>query len=117
MRLLVVEDDVRLADLVARSLRETGYAVDIARDGEAAVTQAAVNDYDALILDLALPKKDGIAVSRELRSRGSTVPILMLTARDAVRDRVAGLDAGAEDRKSTRLNSSHSRRSRMPSSA
>lgn len=97
MRLLVVEDDVRLADLVARSLRETGYAVDIARDGEAAVTQAAVNDYDALILDIALPKKDGIAVSRELRSRGSTVPILMLTARDAVRDRVEGLDAGADD--------------------
>ena len=97
MRLLVVEDDVRLADLLARSLRETGYAVDIARDGEAAITQAAVNEYDAIILDIALPKQDGLAVSRELRKRGSTVPILMLTARDAVRDRVAGLDAGADD--------------------
>jgi DNA-binding response OmpR family regulator len=97
MRLLVVEDDVRLADLVARSLRETGYAVDIARDGEAAITQVACNEYDAIILDVALPRQDGLAVSREIRGRGIAVPILMLTARDAIRDRVAGLDAGADD--------------------
>ena len=97
MRLLVVEDDVRLADLLARSLREAGYAVDIARDGESAVTQVAVNDYDAMVLDVALPRKDGFAVAREVRGRGKALPILMLTARDAVRDRVAGLDAGADD--------------------
>jgi DNA-binding response OmpR family regulator len=97
MRLLVVEDDVRLADLLARSLREAGYAVDVARDGEAAVTQVAVNDYDAMVLDVALPKKDGFAVAREVRGRGKALPILMLTARDAVRDRVTGLDAGADD--------------------
>ena len=97
MRILVVEDDAHLADLLARSLREAGYAVDLARDGEAAITQAAVNEYDAMVLDIALPRRDGLAVARELRSRGNTVPILMLTARDAVRDRVAGLDAGADD--------------------
>jgi two-component system copper resistance phosphate regulon response regulator CusR len=97
VRLLVVEDDVRLADLLARSLREAGYAVDIARDGESAVTQVAVNDYDAMVLDVALPRKDGFAVAREVRGRGKALPILMLTARDAVRDRVAGLDAGADD--------------------
>jgi len=97
MRLLVVEDDARLADLVARSLREAGYAVDIARDGEEGLIQAACNEYDGLILDVHLPRKDGLGVSRELRQRGSAVPILMLTARDAVRDRVAGLDAGADD--------------------
>ena len=93
----MAEDDVRLADLLARSLRETGYAVDVAREGEAAVSQAACNDYDAIILDVALPRKDGLAVSREIRARGNAVPILMLTARDAIRDRVAGLDAGADD--------------------
>src|SRR5882757_8619020 len=97
MRLLVVEDDARLADLVARSLRESGYAVDVARDGDAAITQAACNDYDGIILDVALPRRDGLSVSKEIRERGSAVPILMLTARDAVRDRVAGLDAGADD--------------------
>ena len=97
MRILVAEDDVRLADLLARSLRETGYAVDIARDGDAAVLQAACNEYDVIILDIALPRKDGLAVSREVRARGNAVPIIMLTARDAIRDRVAGLDAGADD--------------------
>jgi two-component system copper resistance phosphate regulon response regulator CusR len=97
MRLLVAEDDSRLADLLARSLRETGYAVDIVGDGEAAVTQAACNEYDGIILDVHLPRRDGLAVSREIRKRGNAVPILMLTARDAIRDRVAGLDAGADD--------------------
>jgi two-component system copper resistance phosphate regulon response regulator CusR len=97
MRLLVVEDDTRLADLLARSLREEGYAVDVARDGDAAVTQAACNEYDGIVLDVQLPRRDGFAVSREIRDRGNPVPILMLTARDAVADRVAGLDAGADD--------------------
>jgi DNA-binding response OmpR family regulator len=97
MRLLVVEDDANLADMLARSLREQGYAVDVSADGAHAVYQAAVNEYDAIILDIALPKKSGIEVTREIRGRGMRVPILMLTARDAVRDRVAGLDAGADD--------------------
>jgi DNA-binding response OmpR family regulator len=97
MRLLVVEDDTRLADLLARSLREVGFAVDLARDGEEAVTHVACNTYDAAILDVQLPKRDGFSVSREIRGRGIPVPILMLTARDSVRDRVAGLDAGADD--------------------
>jgi two-component system copper resistance phosphate regulon response regulator CusR len=97
MRLLIVEDDAALADMLARSLREAGYAVDVAADGEAAIVQAAVNNYDAIVLDVGLPRADGTAVSRELRRRGNTAAILMLTARDAVRDRVAGLDAGADD--------------------
>ncbi len=97
MRLLVVEDDTRLADLLARSLRESGYAVDVVGDGDTAVTQAAVNDYDGVILDIQLPRRDGLSVCRELRDRGNPVPILMLTARDAVHDRIAGLDAGADD--------------------
>ncbi|MGH7718703.1 MAG: response regulator transcription factor [Gemmatimonadaceae bacterium] len=97
MRILVVEDDAKLSDMLARSLREQGYAVDTAADGERAVYQAAVNEYDAIVLDVGLPRRDGIEVSRALRGRGSRVPILMLTARDAIDDRVAGLDAGADD--------------------
>ena len=97
MRLLIVEDDARLAELLARSLREHAYAVDVAADAERAIYQAAIVEYDAVILDVGLPKKSGIDVCRELRGRGSRVPVLMLTARDAVRDRVAGLDAGADD--------------------
>ena len=97
MRLLVVEDDARLADMLARSLREKGYAVDTSGDGEDAIVQAAVNEYDAIVLDVNLPKKSGLEVSRELRRRGKAVPILMLTARDTLGDRVTGLDAGADD--------------------
>jgi len=97
MRVLVAEDDDRLGDLLVRGLREHGYAVDLAADGEAAVYKAAVYEYDLLVLDIGLPKRDGFAVSAELRRRGSRVPILMLTARGAVQDRVAGLDAGADD--------------------
>jgi two-component system copper resistance phosphate regulon response regulator CusR len=97
MRILVAEDDAKLADMLARSLREAGYAVDVAPDGERALTQAAVNPYDALVLDVGLPRRDGLEVSGALRARGVRTPILMLTARDAVDDRVAGLDAGADD--------------------
>jgi len=97
MRLLVAEDDARLADLLDRSLREQGYAVDVCADGDRALYLAAVNEYDAVVLDVGLPRCDGLAVSRELRRRGRRVPILMLTARDGVPDRVAGLDAGADD--------------------
>jgi DNA-binding response OmpR family regulator len=97
MRILVVEDDPKLAELLARSLREQAYAVDIAADGESALFNAAVAPYDALVLDVTLPGRSGLEVCRELRARGSRVPVLMLTARDAVRDRVTGLDAGADD--------------------
>ena len=97
MRILVAEDDAKLADMLARSLREEGYAVDVAADGEQAITQAAVNAYDAIVLDVGLPRRDGLEVSRTLRARGLRTPLLMLTARDSVDDRVAGLDAGADD--------------------
>src|SRR3954463_16237283 len=97
MRLLLVEDDAKLADMLARSLREQGYAVDAAEDGERACYQARVNDYDGVVLDIGLPKMSGLDVSQTLRKEGKRVPILMLTARDAVRDRIAGLDAGADD--------------------
>src|SRR4051794_1879823 len=97
MRLLLVEDDTKLSDMLARSLREQGYAVDVSHDGTDAVYQASVNEYDALILDVNLPKQSGLEVSRALRAKGRAMPILMLTARDAVTDRVTGLDAGADD--------------------
>jgi DNA-binding response OmpR family regulator len=97
MRLLFAEDDAALAAAVARGLRENAYAVDVATDGDAALMQAVLNDYDALILDAGMPKRDGFSVCREVRARGSTVPIMILTARDAVADRVQGLDAGADD--------------------
>lgn len=83
--------------MLAKGLREETYAVDVAFDGETALTQAFVNDYDLIILDVVLPGKDGFRVCRELRASRSTVPVLMLTARDAVEDRVEGLDSGADD--------------------
>jgi DNA-binding response OmpR family regulator len=97
MRILVVEDDPRLANLVARGLREQTYAVDVCGDGREAMVQAVVNEYDAIILDVMLPGKDGLTVIRELRGRNVRTPVLMLTARDAVADRIAGLDNGADD--------------------
>jgi two-component system copper resistance phosphate regulon response regulator CusR len=97
VRILLVEDDPRVAGFVAKGLREQAYAVDVARDGGQALYQAAINDYDLVILDILLPVKDGHTVCRELRSSGFRAPILMLTARDAVDDRVCGLDAGADD--------------------
>jgi len=97
MRILLVEDEPSAAQALAKGLREQTYAVDVAADGEAAVYQASVNDYDLVILDVMLPIKDGFEVCRELRAEGLTTPILMLTARDAVQDRIAGLDTGADD--------------------
>jgi two-component system copper resistance phosphate regulon response regulator CusR len=97
VRILLVEDESRVADFIARGLREQAYAVDLARDGEQAVYLASVNQYDVVVLDVMLPVKDGYAVCRELRARSVRTPILMLTARDAVDDRVAGLDSGADD--------------------
>ena len=97
MRLLVVEDDARIARFVAKGLREQAYAVDVASTGEEALYQAAVNTYDLVILDVMIPAPDGFAVCRELRKAGQRMPILMLTARDAVEDRITGLDHGADD--------------------
>jgi len=94
---LLVEDEPRIAGFIAKGLRERAYAVDVARDGEEALYYAGVNDYDLVILDVMLPIKDGYGVCRELRGSGFRSPILMLTARDAVDDRVAGLDSGADD--------------------
>jgi two-component system copper resistance phosphate regulon response regulator CusR len=97
MRILLVEDEPDAARILAKGLRRRKYAVDVATDGEEAEYQASVNDYDLIILDVMLPRKDGFEVCRELRAAGSAVPILMLTARDAVQDRIAGLDTGADD--------------------
>lgn len=97
MRVLLAEDDTQLARTLTRGLREHAYAVDAVTDGSAALYQAAVNDYDVIILDVMMPRKDGFAVCSELRARGSTTPVLMLTARDTVDDKIAGLDAGADD--------------------
>jgi two-component system, OmpR family, copper resistance phosphate regulon response regulator CusR len=97
MRLLLVEDDSRIARFVAKGLREQAYAVDVATNGEDALYQAAINSYDLIVLDVLIPGKNGFEVCRELRRAGHKVPILMLTARDAVEDRIAGLDHGADD--------------------
>jgi two-component system OmpR family response regulator len=97
MRLLVVEDEVKMADLLARGLREEGHAVDVAGNGEDALWMAAAAPYDAVVLDVMLPGLDGLATCRALRERGVWTPVLILTARDAVGDRVAGLDTGADD--------------------
>ena len=97
MRILLVEDDPSAAHVLAKGLREQSYAVDVAGDGVVALFQAGTNDYDGLILDVMLPLVDGLTVCRAIRETGSAVPILMLTARDAVEARVEGLDAGADD--------------------
>jgi two-component system, OmpR family, response regulator len=97
MRVLVVEDEAKLANLVARGLREEGYAVDVAGHGEDALWMAHAAPYDAILLDVMLPGADGFEVCRRLRAQDVWSPILMLTARDAVGDRVTGLDAGADD--------------------
>lgn len=95
--MLVVEDEVRTAALLRRGLREEGYAVDVAANGPDAVWQAAENPYDVIVLDVMLPGLDGFEVCRRLRGQDCWAPVLMLTARDAVGERVHGLDAGADD--------------------
>ncbi|MEO8628684.1 MAG: response regulator transcription factor [Betaproteobacteria bacterium] len=97
MRILVVEDDPVLRDGLCRSLRHAGYAIDAAEDGKLADELLSVHAFDLVVLDLGLPGIDGLEVLRRLRRRASTVPVLILTARDAVEDRVAGLDFGADD--------------------
>jgi two-component system OmpR family response regulator len=97
MRVLVVEDEVRMAGLLKRALQEEGYAVDVAVDGPEGLWLATENAYEAVVLDIMLPGLDGVQLCRRLRESGSWVPVLMLTARDGVGDRVRGLDAGADD--------------------
>ncbi len=97
MRVLVVEDDRRIGAFVSKGLRERAYAVDLAATGDEALYKFALNDYDAVVLDVMIPGRNGFEVCRELRANGSHVPVLMLTARDAVADRIAGLDSGADD--------------------
>ena len=97
MRVLVVEDEKKLGELLGRGLREEGYAADVATRGEEALWMARAVEYDAIVLDVMLPGADGFEICRHLRRDGVWAPVLMLTARDAVDDRVSGLDAGADD--------------------
>ena len=97
VRVLIVEDDVKMAGLLRRGLLEEGLAADVARAGDDALWMAGATEYDAIVLDVMLPGMDGFELCRRLREAGRWSPVLMLTARDAVEDRVAGLDAGADD--------------------
>jgi heavy metal response regulator len=97
MRILVVEDEKKIADFIKRGLKEEGYAVDVAHDGEEGHFLAAEGKYDLIVLDLMVPKIDGISLCRKLREEKITTPVMMLTVKDAVKDKVAGLDAGADD--------------------
>ena len=97
MALLIIEDEQKIRDVLRRGLEEEGYAVEVAADGETGLELASAKAYELIILDLLLPGRDGFDICRALRAQGSTVPVLMLTARDAVSDRVTGLDIGADD--------------------
>jgi two-component system OmpR family response regulator len=97
MRVLVVEDEIKMASLVRRGLVEEGLAVDVAGSGEDALVRASATEYDAIVLDVMLPGISGFETCRQLREKGTWAPVLMLTARDSVEDRIAGLDGGADD--------------------
>jgi heavy metal response regulator len=97
MRILVVEDEAAIAAFVTQGLAEAGYAVDLASDGAEALHWVAIAEYDLVMLDVMLPDRDGVSICREIRARGLHMPVLMVTARDTVDDRVAGLDSGADD--------------------
>jgi DNA-binding response OmpR family regulator len=97
MRILLVEDENKVAALVRKALEEEGHVVEVAQDGEAGLMLAQDSPVDLVILDWLLPGRDGLAVCRSLRNTGAKIPILMLTARDAVEYRIQGLDAGADD--------------------
>jgi len=97
VRILVIEDDLRLAAVIQRGLTESGHVVDVEHDGEEGAGAALCGQYDVVVLDVMLPRKDGFAVARELRASGVATPILMLTSRDTVDDTISGLDAGADD--------------------
>ncbi|MDP1634263.1 MAG: response regulator, partial [Gallionellaceae bacterium] len=97
MRVLVVEDDALLGDAIQAGLKQSGYAVDWMKDGISADIALSTEPYAAVVLDLGLPRLEGLEVLRRLRGRGAAIPVLILTARDAVEDRIGGLDAGADD--------------------
>ena len=97
MQILIVEDEEKIANLLRRGLLEEHYAVDIARDGEQALEKYEINEYDLVILDLMIPKISGEEVCRSIRKTNTSIPILMLTAKDSISDKVSGLDAGADD--------------------
>ncbi|HOU35881.1 MAG TPA: response regulator transcription factor [Candidatus Omnitrophota bacterium] len=97
MRILLVEDELRIASFIQRGLKEEDYVVDVAHDGEKGLYLAEINPYDLIILDIILPVKDGVSVCRELRRKKINAPILMLTSKDGVRDKVLGLNSGADD--------------------
>ncbi len=97
VRVLVVEDEPGVSSFIRQGLTEAGYAVDIAADGEEGVAYALAAEYDLMVVDIMLPKRDGLSLLREIRSEGVKTPVLLLTARDAIDDRVKGLDAGADD--------------------
>jgi len=97
MRILVIEDEVKIAQFIKRGLKEEGYAVDVAVDGEEGHFMLSSNEYDAIILDLMLPKIDGLTLCKEIRKASNPTPIIMLTAKDTVKDKVKGLDSGADD--------------------
>ena len=97
MRILFAEDDERLREALVRGLREHAFAVDAVADGETAIAKVANNDYDAIVLDILMAGRDGLGVCRDLRKRGVDAPILLLTALDALTDKISGLDAGADD--------------------
>ncbi|MCU0290160.1 MAG: response regulator transcription factor [Acidobacteria bacterium] len=97
MRILIVEDDKKVASFLKRGLKEEQYAVDVCYDGEEALFQSQVNQYDLIILDVMLPKKNGFMVCRQIREEGNLTPILMLTARDQLEDKIKGLQEGADD--------------------
>lgn len=97
MRILIVEDDVQLAEILTEALTDRQYVVDVAKDGEAAWNWVETLEYDLIVLDVTLPKLDGVSFCQRLRSRNSSLPVLMLTARDTVADKITGLDAGADD--------------------
>jgi heavy metal response regulator len=97
MRVLVIEDEKKVADFISKGLAEDGYAVDVAHDGDQGYFLATTNEYDAILLDIMLPKMDGFTLCTKMRSEDNHTPILMLTAKDAIKDKVRGLDAGADD--------------------
>ncbi|MBD2329054.1 response regulator transcription factor [Alkalinema sp. FACHB-956] len=97
MRILVVEDDIQIAEVLSDALSEHHYLVDVVRDGETAWNWLTATDYDLLVLDVTLPKLDGLSLCRQLRNRNYRLPVLMLTARDTISDKIHGLDAGADD--------------------
>ncbi len=97
MRILVIEDEKKIADFIRRGLREEGYTVEVAEDGETGYELAGTSDFDLILMDVMLPKIDGVTLTRKLREEGTRTPILMLTAKSALQDKVSGLDSGADD--------------------